>query len=153
MRRTAVLPGLALCLLAMAAFAAENPNIGTWKLNEGKSKMSAGASKNTTVVYAADGDNMKVTTDGVTGDGSPAHSEWVGKFDGKDYPVTGDPAIDTRSYNKINERTMLTTNKKGGKVVSTGHIEVARDGKTRTLTLERMTDGKKVKSTYEYDKE
>ena len=44
---------LTLCLLGLsAAFAAENPNMGTWKLNEAKSKIPAGAGKNTTVVYS-----------------------------------------------------------------------------------------------------
>ena len=80
---------LALCFFALALSAAENPNIGTWKLNEAKSKIPAGVGKNTTVVYSAAGDMFKVTTDGVDGSGKPAHSEWTGKFDGKPYPVTG----------------------------------------------------------------
>ena len=80
---------VALCLLVFSVcYAAENPNIGTWKLNESKSKIPAGVGKNTTVVYsAAAGDMFAVTTDGVDGSGKPAHSEWTGKFDGKPYPV------------------------------------------------------------------
>jgi len=27
---------------------------------------------------------VKITTDGIDADGKPAHSEWTGKFDGKD---------------------------------------------------------------------
>ena len=48
------------CLFAMSMYAADNPNMGTWKLNEAKSKIPASAPKNTTVVYSADGDNVKV---------------------------------------------------------------------------------------------
>ena len=33
----------------------------------------------------------------------------------------------------INERTLELTNMKDGKIVSTGKIEVAQDGKSRTL--------------------
>ena len=81
--------------------------MGTWKLNEAKSTIPAGAPKNTTVVYSAAGDSVKVTVDGVTGDGKPAHNEWTGKFDGKDYPVTGDPTTDARAYKKVDDRTMV----------------------------------------------
>ena len=59
--RTIVLM-MALCIFGLAvSFAAENPNMGTWKLNEAKSKFPPGATKNTTVVYEAAGDSVKVT--------------------------------------------------------------------------------------------
>jgi hypothetical protein len=145
---------LIVVLLGMMAYAADDPNMGTWKLNEGKSKIEAGTAKNTTVVYAADGDNVKVTTDGVDGSGKTTHSEWSGKFDGKAYPVTGDPNVDTRTYKKVNDRTMEITNKKGDKVTTTGKIVVAKDGKSRTVNTHGTTsDGKKVDNTYMYDKQ
>ena len=75
---------VAMYAVAMAMSAAENPNMGTWKLNETKSKFGPGATKNSTVVYEAAGDSVKVTTDGTSGDGKPVHTEWTGKFDGKD---------------------------------------------------------------------
>ncbi len=46
----------------------------SWKLNEAKSKIVAGVAKN---------------------------NEWTGKFDGKDYLVTGDPTTDTRSVTLV----------------------------------------------------
>ena len=51
---------LALCFAGVATCFAQNPHIGTWKLNEAKSKIQAGP-KNTTVVYEAQGDNLKAT--------------------------------------------------------------------------------------------
>jgi hypothetical protein len=146
---------LALCLAGLAAsFAADNPNMGAWKLNEAKSKIPAGASKNTTVVYSAAGDETKVTTDGVDGSGKPAHSEWTGKFDGKDYPVTGGGASDTRSYSKVNDHTLTITNKTDGKVTISGKIVVAADGKSRTVTISGTnSSGQKVSSTAVYDKQ
>lgn len=145
---------VAVCLVAGAVGFASDVNLGTWKLNEAKSKFPPGASKNTTVVYEAAGDNLKATVDGVDGSGKPTHSEWTGKFDGKDYPVTGDPASDTRSLKKIDARTFDLTAKKDGKVTVTGRIVVSADGKSRTLTT-NWTDsmGKKVKSTAVYDKQ
>jgi hypothetical protein len=128
--------------------------MGTWKLNEAKSKFSKGASKNTTVVYEGAGDSVKVIVDGVDGDGNATHNEWTGKFDGKYYPVTGDPTSDTRSYKKINNRTLALTGKKGGKISLNGRITVSANGKTRTVT-NTGTDakGKKFNIRAVYDKQ
>lgn len=143
-----------LCAVASFARAANDPQMGTWKLNEAKSKFPAGASKNTTVVYEADGDNVKVTVDGVDGSGKATHNTWTGKFDGKDYDVKGDPTFDTRSYKKENDHKLAMTLKKGGKVTGSGKVTVSADGKSRTVTTS-FTDakGKKVKSTAVYDKQ
>jgi len=128
--------------------------MGTWKLNEAKSKIPAGATKNTTVVYAAAGDEVKVTTDGTNGDGKPVHTVWTGKFDGKDYPLTGDPASDARAYTKIDDHTLTLENKKGGKATTTARIVVSADGKSRTVHLTGTDSaGKKVSGTAVYDKE
>jgi hypothetical protein len=145
---------MALCFLAAAACLASDVNIGTWKLNEAKSKFSPGATKNQTVVYQAAGDQMKVTIEGTTVDGKPVHIEWTGKFDGKFYALTGDPNNDERSYKKINARTLAGTSKKGGKIVSTSRIAVAADGKSRTVTSSGTNaKGEKVKTVAAYDKE
>ena len=135
-------------------FAAEDVNMGTWKLNEAKSKIGAGAPKNNTVVYAAAGDSVKITVDGVGGDGKPLHTEWTGKFDGKDYPVTGDPASDMRAYTRVNDHTLRMVVKNGGKTTSTGRIVVAADGKSRTVTVSGTdSSGKKMSYTAVYDKQ
>jgi hypothetical protein len=128
--------------------------MGTWKLNEAKSKIAAGAPKNSTVVYEASGDNIRVTVDGVDGQGKPTHNEWTGKFDGKDYPLTGDPVSDMRSYKKINDHTLELTNKKGDKVTMSGRIVVSSDGKTRTVKVKGTdAEGKKISTTAVYEKQ
>jgi hypothetical protein len=128
--------------------------MGTWKLNEAKSKFSPGAPKNTTVVYEAAGDSVKVTVDGVGADGKPSHNEWTGKFDGKDYPVTGDSSADTRSYKRVDAHTLKLSNKKGDKVTMSGTATVSADGKTRTVTISGTdASGKKVSATAVYDKQ
>jgi hypothetical protein len=154
MKTRNILLTMGLCFVAAALAFAANPNMGTWKLNEAKSKIPAGATKNNTVVYEAAGDSIKVTVDGVDGDGKPLHTEWTGMFDGKDYPLTGDPTADTRSYKKIDDHTNELTNKKNGKVISWGRIVVAADGKSRTVTVSGTdAKGKKVKYTAAYDKQ
>src|ERR1700722_7971006 len=96
--RTVLLFALALFFVGVGVSYASDLNIGTWKLNEQRSKIPPGVMKYTTVVYAVVGDEVKVTGEGTDKDGNPMHSEWTGKFDGKDYPITGDPAADSRAY-------------------------------------------------------
>lgn len=154
MKARTVLLTLTLCFVGMTMAFADDANMGTWKLNEAKSTFPAGATKNSTVVYEAAGDSVKVTVDGTDKDGKAVHSEWTGKFDGKDYPVTGDPNANARSYKKTDVRRLELTGKKDGKVVITGRIAVSADGKTRTVkTSTTDSTGKKLKSTAVYDKQ
>lgn|ERR671937_2864180 len=153
MKTKTTLVSLTVSLLAGAVCLAANPQMGTWKLNEKKSKLGNGKAKNSTVVYQSMMFQTKVTIDGTDPDGKPMHSEWTGKFDGKDYPVKGDPTSDMRSYRKIDDRTMEFTVKDHGKMVASGRIVVAANGKSRTVTASG-TDrhGKKFKTIAVYDK-
>ena len=119
MKTRITLMSLGLCFFGVLCFAADDVQMGTWKLNEAKSKISAGAPKNSTVVYAADGDNIKVTVDGTisavagigyegyTGDGGSANDpgnraqntfEWLGKLlRAKRLPCGGRQAVGART--------------------------------------------------------
>ena len=143
----AVLFAAAMCLAADA-------NMGTWKLNEAKSKIPAGATKNHTVVYETAGDMVKITVDGVDAEGKAVHNEWTGNWDGKDYAVTGDPNSDMRSYKQAGTGALTFKGTKAGKVTVTGRVVVSADGKTRTVTT-TSTDskGKKTHATGVYDKQ
>ena len=145
---------LAFCFLASAVCFAADPQMGSWKLNDAKSKMAPGTPKNSMVVYKSMMGKVKVSIDGTDEKGKPTHNEWSGKFDGKDYPVTGDPSSDSRSYKKVDDRTMDFTAKKDGKTTFSGRIAVSADGKTRTVTTSGTTaKGKKFKGTGVYDKQ
>ncbi len=151
--RTIVL-SLVVCLVGTAVCFADDAFTGTWKLNEAKSKIGPGAPKNSTVVYESTGDNVKVTIDGTDKDGKPTHIEWTGKYDGKEYPVTGDPDSDARSVTKIDDHALGFNVKKGGKVTTSGRVVVSADGKTRTVTTSGTdSKGKRVTSTTVYDKQ
>ena len=85
--RIAVLAA-ALSFTAVVACFAANPHMGTWKLNEAKSKLAPGMGKNTAVTYTEQGDKIKVTVDGVDKDGKVL---WTGRItvsaDGKSRTV------------------------------------------------------------------
>jgi hypothetical protein len=151
MKRIVILATLSVLFVGVTVCLADSPQMGTWKLNEAKSKLIPGTTKNITVVYEAAGDSTKVTVDGVDGTGNPIHSEWTGKFDGKFYAVSGDPASDMRSYRKINNRTLALTGKKDGKVTLTGRIVVSANGRTRTVTT--TATGSKASNKAVYDKQ
>ena len=136
MKTKTIALSLGLILVAGGLYAAD-PWEGTWKLNESKSKLTRGTDKDTKIVYNSSliPDKVAVTTDGIEGDGTPFHSEWKGRFDGKDYEITGDPDADKRSYTKMNDRTLSMTTKKGDEVLAYCLIIVSADGKSQDVTL------------------
>ena len=139
--------GSAICFAA-------DPHMGTWKLNEAKSKITPGTAKFTTVTFKNTSGNIRVTADGMDANGKPMQVEWSGKFDGKDYRVTGDPNADTRAYRKVDDRTLEVTIKKNGKVTVKSRTVVSADGKTRTGNVSGTTpNGKKFKNVAVYDKQ
>lgn len=144
---------VAVSFVAASGCFAANPHIGRWKLNEAKSKVAPGMGKNNTVVYTEEGDKIKVTVDGTDKDGKPAHSVWVGKFDGKAYPIKGNLAYNAVGYRVINERTNAIQTLKDGKLVWSGTITVAKDGKSRTVNIHGTDpNGKKFSAKVVYDK-
>jgi hypothetical protein len=145
---------LAFCFLGAAVCFAADPEMGTWKMNVAKSKITPGTSKFTMVTFKKTLGNVKVTSDGTDGTGKPLHVEWSGKLDGKDYPVTGDPNSDTRAYRRVDDRTLEVTVKKGGKVTVTTRTVVSADGKSRTSTVTGTApNGKKFKNVAVFDKQ
>ena len=154
MKTRSMVISLVTCFVALTWCFAQDAMTGTWKLNEAKSKIGAGSPKNETVVIEAAGENVKITMDGVDPTGKSTHSEWTGQFDGKEYPVTGDANSDTRSYKKINDRTLEVTAKKGSKVMVSGRVAVSPDGKTRTAHVTGTSpSGEKFQTTAVYDKQ
>lgn len=136
-RRMFVVGAILLGFAINTAFAADVFS-GNWKSNLQKSKYDPGPppkGPNFSKIEAIDG-GLKFTNDGVNAEGQPTHSEWSGKFDGKDNPVKGDPNRDTAALTKIDDHTFQIVNKKDGKVRTTTRNVFSRDGKTWTQTVE-----------------
>jgi hypothetical protein len=136
-------------------YAADN-QVGTWKLNLAKSKYDPAnlAPKSTTARFVADGDGIKATVDTVDFENKMIHYEFTAKYDGKDYPIKGDPTRDSISYKRIDDYTFESVSKKAGKVTVTTRFVYARDGKSRTLTTTGTNDkGQKVNNTTVWDKQ
>jgi hypothetical protein len=139
---------------ASLCFAGDDGFMGTWKLNQSKSNIPAGAYHNNTVVYAQSGDEVTITGDGVDGAGKAVHQVWTGKFDGKDYSAKGAPNHDMRAYTKVDANTLTYTLMKDGKNLGNGKVVIAADGKSRTVTETMLgADGKPVNTTSVFDKQ
>src|SRR5215813_14138859 len=149
---------LAVCLFAtssMSSFAQTDPSIGTWKLNLAKSKYSPGPPpKSQTLTFEAVGKGVKVTNKITDAEGKPIDIQFTVNDDGKDYPVTGSPDVDTIAWKRIDAYTVESTRKKAGKVLSTATRVVSKDGKTLTLTEKGVNaKGEKFSNTLVSEKE
>jgi hypothetical protein len=157
-----VLKIVAIAVLSSVAvtplLAQSNPVLGTWKLNVAKSTFdpSMPGPKSQTRTVMAHGDSVMYTVEGVAADGKPISYSFTVKYDGKDYPTTGNMpgGADMIAIKRVDANTFEATLKKAGKVIGTSKVVVSPDGKVTTLTA-NMTDasGKPVTATSVYDKQ
>jgi hypothetical protein len=139
---------------AALAWAAD-PVVGTWKLNVSKSKFSPGpAPKESTRIYEARPEGIKVTVKTVQADGSAFTILITENYDGKDYPVVGSPDYDTVELKKVNEQVAEATLMHGQIVVAHAKREISADGKTMTITYKESPDrARPVNNQAVYDKQ
>jgi hypothetical protein len=151
-----VVLGLAMVLAAASGIvlAQADPHIGTWVLNVEKSKYAPGtAPKSQRSVYSAVGKSLKVATTTVGPNGT-VNSEYTAVVDGGDTAVKGNPDWDTAAIKRVDSHTLEFTRKKGGKVVQTARSTVAKDGKSRTVTVTGVNaQGQKLNTVALYTKQ
>ena len=133
---------LVAAIMGTAAIAwAADPVVGTWKLNVSKSKFSPGpAPRESTRVYEARPEGIKVTVKTVQADGSAFTILITENYDGKDYPVVGSPDYDTVELKKVNEQVAEATLMHGHILVAHAKREISADGKTMTITYRESPD-------------
>jgi hypothetical protein len=145
LRLVALVPGV--LLLAFAAGAQPPKGLeGTWMLDAAKSTFHPGpAYKSMALTYSAIENGVKIVVDVVMGDGTKQHWEMSPLYDGKDYPVTGNPIADTISVQKAAGNKSQSTFKKGGKVTGENVRTLSADGKMLTIEVTGTDDkGQKV---------
>jgi hypothetical protein len=103
---------------------------GSWKIH----KVNIGPENTLTITYksSSNGLMMSVPAFGITYDAN---------FDGKDYPIKGDPSATTVSLTKVNDRSFDETTKSDGKIVSVNHVTVSADGKTMSVKSASKVQG------------
>jgi hypothetical protein len=138
-------------LLALSAAAyAQDPNLGSWKVDLAKSTYDPAdlAPKSLSVKSSPAGTGVHVVVDVVDYTGKPLHYEYTVSYDGRDVPVKGDPGRDATAMKKVDDRTFEQTNKRDGKVTTVSRFVYARDGKSRTQTTTGMNaQGQRINNT------
>jgi hypothetical protein len=163
-RRTALISLLLIAAALPNGVAAQAPEslAGTWKLNAAKSKYdpAALANKSGTTTFTFSDSNVTAAIDQVNAKGQKVHSEYTATLDGADHPwkgtIDGKPSLgqDAVSFKKLDDHTYHIENKLKGKVLTTNHIVVAADGKSRTVTITGTNaDGQKVNNVLVFDKQ
>jgi hypothetical protein len=107
---------------------AQNPNIGTWKMNPAKSKFSDSPMRSYIIKVEAEGDGVKIVQHIIDANGKAVQRSWTAKYDGKDYPVTA-PDADAISFTRPDPNTTKYVMKKNGKEAWKGQAVVSKDGK------------------------
>jgi hypothetical protein len=138
---------IALLFVGAVAFAADNPFVGTWKLNVAKSKFQENTPpQSQTVTIDADG---KVSVSGTDSKGQAVN--WSYTATGGTDTITGIPDSSVMEVRKDN---VVDHTWKMGKSNSKGHGVLSKDGKTMTYTIQGTdAEGKKFKNTEIYEKQ
>jgi len=99
---------------------------GSWQ----QDKMQSGNDALLTVTYAMSSDSFSMSANG---------QSYHARFDGKEYRVQGDPGHTTVSLKKLDERTVIETDRRAGRVTDEVRIHATEDGKSIELTdLDRV---------------
>jgi hypothetical protein len=149
----------AVALVPLFALAqAQDPWIGTWRLNLAKSKYEPAnlAPKSQMLRQdAAAGGSAKTVVDIVDAQGQTLHQEYTVTFDGKPVSIKGAPDPNTtRAYKRIDSRTYEYLQSVSGKLTTTVRTVVSADGKTRTITTTgRNAQGQSVNNVAVYERQ
>jgi hypothetical protein len=91
---------------------------GSWRTE----KVNNVSSNGLTVTYQGTADGLKMS--------DPNGASYDAKFDGKDYPIQGDPGHTLVSLKRIDANTIEETDKREGKIVGVSHMTVSPDGRS-----------------------
>ena len=85
--------------------------------------------------------------------GQPHTMNFDAKFDGKDYPVSGDPSFDSVSVERKSDRLIKVLWKNKAKVLYAAEVSVSQDGKTTTANYTDFRGKSPEKGTDVFDKQ
>ena len=134
---------------------ADDPILGTWKLNLSKSKYIPGpAPRSQTRVYRRTPDGIFVTIETVDAKGRKQPTiEFEEKYDGKEYPIKGSEIGDALVLKRINNYLSEATMKHGGMVVATTRRIITDNGKTLMLIYQEANYERPVDNIIVYDRQ
>jgi hypothetical protein len=122
-----------------AAPAGSHASSGSWQAD----KMTEANDALSIVTYEMGRDHFSMSSNG---------QSYKANFDGKDYPIEGDPGHTMVSLKRVDANTVVETDKRGGKVTDEIRIAAAKDGKTIEVTDKDVIHGQTSTITLEKQK-
>jgi hypothetical protein len=150
--------GLVALSFGFSLLGADNPFVGTWKLNQAKSKFAKGHEiKDATIVIAVEGDTASVSVNRTTSDGQTFSAKYT-------VPTAGGPINYTEiapprpagndGLKKIDDHTYEFTSTMNGKEILKQHIAVSADDKTMVIRESGVDEkGRAFKAVYVHDRQ
>jgi len=160
MNRIAGLIVLSLCVFSQLAWAADDPQVGHWKLDLARSKYVTGrapmSSVATVTPYGKDG--VSVTIHVVNAQGEKLDIRYSAEYDGKPYPRTetgaGAVAGQSVTLKRLDARTAERIVYLAGKPAGKELWVISPDGKTRTITQSGIDPrGKPIDNVLVYNRQ
>lgn len=127
---------------------------GTWELNIGSSTFTPGTEiKKQTRTYSVKGTEVRQVTDSIDAQGRVVHSSFKAHYDGKEYPLEGNPDADSITVTSVDAYSAKSVLKKDGKVVQTVERALSKDGKSCTFRYKGVNAaGKAIDNTLVFDR-
>lgn len=127
---------------------------GTWELNVASSTFTPGTEiKKQTRVYTIKGNEVRQVTDSIDAQGRAVHSSFKAHYDGKEYPLEGNPDANSITVTSVDAYSARSVLKKDGKVVQTVDRTLSKDGKSCTFRYKGVNAaGKTIDNTLVFDR-
>ena len=125
----------ALLFAASAAALERDPVIGTWELDVARSSFDPGPPlRSQTRVYERTAGGVRFTLTGVSAAGTPMRVEYTAPYDGKDYPLTGSPSVNSVALTRVDRLRADAVEKKDGAPKFHVTRVISPDENTMTVT-------------------
>ena len=124
------------CVFPRASASRDDPVLGTWELDLSRSTFQPGPPVlNQTRTFTQTSRGVRFVLEGRSASGAPMRTEFTAPYDGKDYPLTGSPSVNSVSLTRVTRLRTDATERKDGRVVFTVRREISEDGTTMTVTV------------------
>ena len=154
-RRVAVVAAVLLVALAMEmrpAAQGNEPWMGTWILERGKSTFSGAVPERRTMTFEKVAAGIRHATETLQGEVT-YKLQYTFQIDGKDYPADVQMPVGMVAFRRVNATTLERSGKYLGEVIETVTYQVSANGKVLTVNQKGTTNGVEVTSKQVYNKQ
>ena len=118
----------------------DDPFVGLWLFDEASAEYQLGSPPHdASYDISSDGQRYTMTMRWSTGEGHTIEQTYNAIPDGVQYEFSDSPGVDSFDMTRVNPRTLDTTARKDGAVVSHASRALSPDGQTMRITTEVVT--------------